>query len=501
MYISIRHGFQRALLTCVVLSATSALFAQQTPYILSERLGDTINTEEQAYFGLFPDVPNFVSAAVFEGPGSKIQIRITTKASPVVKSIDRTVAVELAKYLAAFERYALENDYQSLNWLLIRNLVTPVKPYKRGKLVEVILHDGTSLHGQLLYATEQHVLLTQAPDLFSYADSSYILSAALRDVENISFKRQRVKGKNLLRLLFPPIPQSTPRAPTEASPAKKGTLILADLEGKMALEPSRLPPEIRHVLMELELEQNNASAPLSQPPSKANSVSYVELLDRFHLFVAGVPLSVHSSSSTTIIFTSEPGVLEPSTSRSASFLSPKLYVEFEYTLKEHVRIGINFQQHRGIPALTVDEDGAFTEDPIAEYLSGSSVGVFGTFIRNPIHKNTRAKAPLPELSLRLGLVYASLETTGRIAILSTVGESTRPNTTLGALVQVGVDIYLSRRLSLSTMVQARAYPNTRVKQQATSRYSQYTSYSYAYAQERRYTPFQVNLLTGIRVHL
>lgn len=492
------HSFA---LVCLLSTSTLPLVAQEVPYILSKRIGATITLEDQAYFGLFPDVTNFVSAAVYEGARTDIEVHITTRAQPIVETLSAATAAELGKYLDGFERYVLENDFQSLNWLLIRHLVNRTKPYEAGKNLRITLHNGQSHTGRLLYADDNHILLTQAPELLAYPDPTYVSAVRSQEIATIGSQREEVKQvRSFLATLFPPLPrvEKADTPPVEGDEAQ-GLPLLSTLHEDMALEPPRIPPEIRQLLAQLAQEAPIATES-SQRRTEETIAAYTVPHDRFHLFVPWVPVSTSSSSSTTILSTGDQGVLQAPVDRETSFLAPDLYLEAEYAFSGHLRLGINYQRHEEVPALTFG-NGNFAVASASEYLSGSAWGLFVTYILNPIHKNKRFKVVAPELSLRLGGTYAQLETVSSMAIVNNVQVFTDEHTTVGGLAQVGLDLYFTRRFSLAAVFQVRAYPNLELAEQATSRYNQFNSYTYSYAEGRTYTALQTNVLAGFRVHL
>ena len=68
-----RTAFKRAaiwLLRLAFLLAAPELFAQnvpegESPYVLSERIGNVLNAEERTYFGFFPRLDGFESATTY----------------------------------------------------------------------------------------------------------------------------------------------------------------------------------------------------------------------------------------------------------------------------------------------------------------------------------------------------------------------------------------------------------------------------------------------------
>lgn len=500
MTVLISQYSRQVVLVALMLCITSPVVAQQTPYVLSERLGTSISAEDRAYFGLFPDRADFVSASVFEGSGSDIAIHITTRNRRVIETLSRAVATELGSYLDNYERYILENDFQSLNWLLIRHLVNPEVPYSEGQRVHVRLHNGLSHEGRLLYADEEHILLTQAPDMLSYADTAYVIAIRPHDIERMGARAEEIpQVRSLLATLFPPIPraENTPVDPEQN--AYEGSL-LSKLREDMALEAARIPPEIQHLLRQREQETAITSdVAWSHEPTFA---SYRASRDRFHIFVPWIPVSLSPNTFGDVVFTGDRGTLQSPVSSKGSFLAPKLHVELEYAHeeKEHIRLGVNFQQHEQVPALPLDE-GNSAATFSSEYLSGYALGVFAAFIPNPLHQNTRFKSIAPEYSLRLGVTFARLQTTSRMTIRNRVQQSKDRHTLIGVQTQAGLDLYFNRRFSLAVALQAQVYPIVRRKQQVASGYSTYNSYTYGYAAQRTYTAFQINLLTGLRVHL
>ncbi len=153
------------LLVHIFLPFAGSSFAQTFPrnVALSDRVGETIDAEEQAYFNLFPSDRPFEGAIVNQLSDSTFTITIDRgpQNEYIDLNLDRFYA--LRKYIDEFEiRYT---GAFSEDWDYIIFYTDPLRhPFGPGSLYELTLTSGEKKTGHILWASEGGVYLSQMID-------------------------------------------------------------------------------------------------------------------------------------------------------------------------------------------------------------------------------------------------------------------------------------------------------------------------------------------------
>ena len=157
----LRSGFYVLALLSITLAVAPASGAQ-TVGPLGERIGDTLDAEEQAYFGLFPslDAP---TPYRFVASGDSVRV---THADSTLLALPRNHADRLVRLVETFEDFASVAD--NPNWEASAAFVryidgrTPIPRERSSRAVRAVTPEG-SYSGYILYTTDS--LLVMAPEV------------------------------------------------------------------------------------------------------------------------------------------------------------------------------------------------------------------------------------------------------------------------------------------------------------------------------------------------
>jgi len=171
---------------------TSHALCQQDTIVLSPRVGTLIDTEEREYFGLFPDVDGFVSAAAIRDVSSiRIDVQYGLSETPSVQHFELAEKdLELLEaWFKDFEpiRYAMHSptdfEYARMQY---RTLVTKgiILPYKRPTPlhVSVSMSDGRVIEGMLLCSDNTQLILDPDPERYSFTDAVFVDTDSILDL-------------------------------------------------------------------------------------------------------------------------------------------------------------------------------------------------------------------------------------------------------------------------------------------------------------------------------
>ncbi len=209
-------------------------FAQTFPRIvsLSDRIGESIEVNEQVYFNLFPSDKPFVGASVQQLSDSTFTITIDRGETNEFFDLDMDRFNALRKYINEFEiRYT---GTLSNNWDYIIFYTDPLRqPFGPGTLYEITLTSGEKRTGHLVWADEQGVYLSQ------------MISA--RSPELTGSRLSYYSRQNLLRVSPKNRPFKSfgqgPDIVYAGEPVTYTNLTLPQLQ-QDALYPRALPPEL-----------------------------------------------------------------------------------------------------------------------------------------------------------------------------------------------------------------------------------------------------------------
>lgn len=146
------------LFTCIQ-TTNAQRFPLPTP--LSDRVGNTIDKHERAYFGLFPWVEYFSNASVVQVSNTSYQIVIENEdRQQEVLTLDTPQFQALQYYIEDFEvRYT---DSRGSSWDHITAYTSPIhQPFGPADTYEIILITGKKKYGKIVWADESGVYLSQ----------------------------------------------------------------------------------------------------------------------------------------------------------------------------------------------------------------------------------------------------------------------------------------------------------------------------------------------------
>lgn len=167
------------LLLCCQPMLSQPLYGQESIQVpLSERLGDTIETEEKNYFGLFPLYPNFQSARLYQVNETLYRLRLQLldgdQISEAVIELDNNRLAAIQHYIDNFE--TLFDNEQSVAWGYVIKVANPVWHINRkSPSVEATLVDKSRRRGQLLYVNEDVLVLSKQRALNSWPDADDVV--------------------------------------------------------------------------------------------------------------------------------------------------------------------------------------------------------------------------------------------------------------------------------------------------------------------------------------
>ena len=152
-----------ALFCVVFLFPIFSAHAQQEarPYVVSERVGRTIDVQERSYFGLFPRSDDFVRAVARQDTAGTVTFVVNPGDSAATEiTVSWRAAAELASYIDRFEKVYM--DVSAVEWSHLAKVATPVEEFDRGMDLDVATMDAQHVHGRLLYVDEDVMVVSRA---------------------------------------------------------------------------------------------------------------------------------------------------------------------------------------------------------------------------------------------------------------------------------------------------------------------------------------------------
>jgi hypothetical protein len=178
------------LLFCLMFVSVAS--AQDTAYVLSNRVGNTIDQSEREYFGLFPAVKGFDSAKFFELPQGQVRLVISRRTdegmNDSTRILNEDVVTELRVFIENFEEVI--HGKKQIRWYLLTNLVhVSFFTSKEGVEMAVTTRRGRQYGGILLSATDSLLVLWQSTDPYDWrAADSLVKTARLSEIGQIIVK-------------------------------------------------------------------------------------------------------------------------------------------------------------------------------------------------------------------------------------------------------------------------------------------------------------------------
>jgi hypothetical protein len=143
----------------LALVAPAAAQTTSAPYVFSDRVGETVDPGERAYFGLFPDVETSAPGQAFVAGDSVVVVLARTSLPDTTVTMGRPTAEALGRFIETFEQHT--TAFYNPDWQLVVDFVqvdVPV-PYARRSKGATFFVDGGYHAGQITYASDSLLLL------------------------------------------------------------------------------------------------------------------------------------------------------------------------------------------------------------------------------------------------------------------------------------------------------------------------------------------------------
>ena len=150
-------------------------------HAISGRIGSEIDKQERDYFGLFPDLDGFVQARTYRNPGDTVVVVAQWERSGATGdstiTLDQATASELRRYINEFE--AVISNKTTARWDAIYDVAKQpaMNLDKKGRATKVVVKGGAETAGELLFASEEMLLLWQGNLRYSWDSSATCLKA------------------------------------------------------------------------------------------------------------------------------------------------------------------------------------------------------------------------------------------------------------------------------------------------------------------------------------
>ncbi|MGI9175482.1 MAG: hypothetical protein ACR2GR_09225 [Rhodothermales bacterium] len=372
------------LLRLAFLLAAPELLAQEASeapaaYVISERVGVVLDAEERTYFGFFPRLEGFESAAIHAPTDTTVAFAIARQGHPDTTVVaSREAAEALRDYVDLYEQiFDFDGAEQIEQWGLVVPFVQPVKPYREGRRLSITTVTGEKMAGRLLYATEDIVVLSQADTRMGR------LTRADEAVVPFPREVQHVRGRSPFAGAF----SNALNIPWAGNDSLYANYTLSTLRRSTAFVagPS---PEIRAAIR----RKQNASTPPAEPVP-FDQARLRRLTHRLHvsLSYSGLRLAQVPSSYLRFPITQHTPDGEtravPSAERQVTL--PKLLFSLRagYSLTKHVRLEGQFQRLReAIPYHQVETFNRGVGRDVRAHASGSVVSGLVSYTFNPVSR-------------------------------------------------------------------------------------------------------------------
>lgn len=193
-----KYGKDRScfLFLLALLVLTALPVQAQTEADLRARLGGAIDANERAYFGLFPQVPDFRSATYHENPDRSLTISILRSGkADTTFNVTAGAAQELYLLIGNYERVVAGK--QPVRWPLLRPKLVAMPQFRKRCVPGCIFRaTGGRIHGTLLAVTDKRLFVWTGEGAYEWqhADSLVrILKASEIEMVTIERKGHTVK--------------------------------------------------------------------------------------------------------------------------------------------------------------------------------------------------------------------------------------------------------------------------------------------------------------------
>ena len=466
-----RTALKRAaiwLLRLAFLLAAPELFAQSvseegSPYVLSERVGTVLDTEERTYFGFFPRLDGFASADVYAPTDTTVAFVISRQNrldTSIVAS--REAAEVLRRYIDRYERLLDAKKMHQLErgTLIVPSLVRPSPPYRKGYNLTVTTRENEEIRGWLLYIDEETMVVSQAPDKvdrLTRPEEAVVLFP--NDIRHI-----RLHSSIFFRLFH------AVRFPFAGSADIYAAYAVPTLQKKTSFRMA-LSPEIRR-----KMEGQRARSGYSDTSLPLDRDHLQRFRKRLHLSFVYAAYSLNGKpyrSPERVGTAASVAVEEIIPPR------PRLALGADYTLTKQIGIGGHVQQLEKTAIPSSNASGA----PNFAWTRGYAVSSIVSYVFNPADDfapfRTR-RFPLRRVEIRAGVgpSYARFSTevvwgmsvSGQTPsdprrVYFFTGDAPDTHNAVGATSLLSADVFLTRWLSLGLTTHAFWFPTVRIEEQ------------------------------------
>ena len=155
----------------VICFSSQQVYAQATETIvLSIRVGEEIDQDEQQFFRLFPLIDDFSSARIVQENDSMAQALIRRETSTEVEVLPLPMRV-IAEFKSYIEHHE-EPDYitEQVQWNLLGGLAAYVQRYEAQDPAPITLIDGTILQERILFADPNGIVVWKSSASYQWED-------------------------------------------------------------------------------------------------------------------------------------------------------------------------------------------------------------------------------------------------------------------------------------------------------------------------------------------
>lgn len=318
-----------------LLASIQPVMAQRFPrsISLSDRVGDTIDKHEQAYFGLFPRSHNFSGARVTQVSNAAYQIIITSAGQQEVIDLDIPQFQALQAYIDGFEtRYT---GKRAENWDYITAYTSPIhEPFGPAETYEFTLITGKKRYGKIVWADEGGVYYSGQVSATNHSLTGARLNYLPRGrLFRLAEETSLLKSfQDKLDILY------------AGEPGTYATLTLPRLKAA-ALHPRSMPPELNAMVTR---ENIVSTQPLADPDW--NIFRVLPQQAKFHFVFYGAPLNYITpgtiNPTETDIAQLEDAFAIPAQTVSTDLATrrPLLFMATRYSITPLLRLGISVSQ-------------------------------------------------------------------------------------------------------------------------------------------------------------
>jgi hypothetical protein len=191
----LRQKSYRRRLACLVIASMllswippALAIDEATPYAISTRIGSEIDSEERAYFGLFPGTEGFTLARIHKSAEGQVFIAIEREGSDGDSTIivDARVEPLLREYIEDFE--SIMRGDSAARWDVLYDLAKPsaVGLDERGRRTIVVLENGREMSGELVFASTDILVLWECEKPFCWDSTRTCIRAiAPSEIEEV----------------------------------------------------------------------------------------------------------------------------------------------------------------------------------------------------------------------------------------------------------------------------------------------------------------------------